>query len=56
MPKPCIRDTTWRWITISKDMYVNEGIRARELRLIDQNGEQLRIKSRNEALEIAANV
>jgi translation initiation factor IF-3 len=35
-------------------MYVNEGIRARELRLIDQNGDQLGVKSRNEALEIAA--
>ncbi|MEJ9282334.1 MULTISPECIES: translation initiation factor IF-3 [Ureibacillus] len=37
-------------------MYVNEGIRARELRVIDQNGEQLGIKSRNEALEMAARV
>ncbi|MBB5148273.1 translation initiation factor IF-3 [Ureibacillus thermosphaericus] len=46
----------WRWIFISKDMYVNEGIRARELRVIDQNGEQLGIKSRNEALEMAARV
>ncbi|NLY80980.1 MAG: translation initiation factor IF-3 [Lysinibacillus sp.] len=35
-------------------MYVNEGIRARELRVIDQNGDQLGIKSRYEALEIAA--
>jgi len=35
-------------------MLVNEGIRARELRLIDSNGEQLGIKSRAEALEIAA--
>ena len=43
-----------RWITISKDMYVNEGIRARELRIIDHNGEQLGIKTRTEALEIAA--
>ncbi|MFD2681541.1 translation initiation factor IF-3 [Bacillus seohaeanensis] len=41
---------------ISKDMIVNEGIRAREVRLIDQNGEQLGIKSKNEALEIAARV
>lgn len=48
------RDNIRRWITISKDMYVNEGIRARELRLIDHNGDQLGIKSRNEALEIAA--
>jgi translation initiation factor IF-3 len=34
-------------------MYVNQGIRARELRVIDHNGEQLGIKTRNEALEIA---
>ncbi|MEE8670038.1 MAG: translation initiation factor IF-3 [Heyndrickxia coagulans] len=39
---------------ISKDMMVNEGIRAREVRLIGQNGEQMGVKSRNEALEIAA--
>ncbi len=44
----------WRWLLISKDMMVNEGIRAREVRLIDQNGEQLGIKSKNEALDIAA--
>jgi len=56
VPKSCIRDTTRRWITISKDMYVNEGIRARELRIIDQNGDQLGIKTRNEALELAARV
>ncbi|RAZ68638.1 translation initiation factor IF-3 [Planococcus maitriensis] len=41
---------------MSRDNNVNEGIRARELRVIDQNGEQLGIKSRNEALEIAARV
>ena len=45
-----------RWIIISKDMYVNEGIRAREIRLIDHNGEQLGVKTRNEALEIATRV
>jgi translation initiation factor IF-3 len=55
VPKPCIRERIIRrWITISKDMYVNQGIRARELRIIDHNGEQLGIKTRNEALEIAA--
>ena len=48
------RDNIRRWITISKDMYVNDGIRAREVRLIDHQGEQLGIKSRNEALDIAA--
>jgi translation initiation factor IF-3 len=35
-------------------MNVNEGIRAREVRLIDVNGEQLGIKTKHEALEIAA--
>lgn len=34
-------------------MLVNEGIRAREVRLIGPNGDQLGIKSRVEALEIA---
>ena len=34
-------------------MNVNESIRAKEVRLIDSNGEQLGIKSREEALEIA---
>src|SRR5699024_4436260 len=34
-------------------MNVNETIRAREVRLIDANGDQLGVKSRNEALEIA---
>ncbi|HLR74534.1 MAG TPA: translation initiation factor IF-3 [Virgibacillus sp.] len=32
---------------------VNEKIRAREIRLIDSNGDQLGVKSRQEALEIA---
>ncbi|OES44170.1 translation initiation factor IF-3 [Domibacillus iocasae] len=37
-------------------MNLNEGIRAREVRLIDQNGEQLGIKQKREALEIATRV
>ncbi|MGX1263475.1 translation initiation factor IF-3 [Rossellomorea marisflavi] len=37
-------------------MILNETIRAREVRLIDQNGEQLGIKTKNEALEIAERV
>ncbi|MFB7301932.1 translation initiation factor IF-3 [Heyndrickxia sporothermodurans] len=35
---------------------VNDGIRTREVRLIGQNGEQLGVKSRNEAIEIASRV
>ncbi|GGJ84619.1 translation initiation factor IF-3 [Lentibacillus kapialis] len=34
-------------------MNVNEKIRAREVRLIDSNGDQLGVKTRNEALDIA---
>src|SRR5690625_2628303 len=34
-------------------MNVNEKIRAKEVRLIDSNGDQLGVKSRKEALEIA---
>ncbi|MFC7321106.1 translation initiation factor IF-3 [Halobacillus campisalis] len=46
----------WRWLVISKDNNnINEKIRAREVRLIDVNGEQLGVKSKNEALDIAAN-
>lgn len=37
-------------------MMVNDGIRSREVRLIDQNGEQLGIKTKFEAMEIAARV
>src|SRR5690625_7673113 len=40
-------------LAISKDMNVNEKIRAREVRLIDSNGDQLGVKTRTEALDIA---
>ncbi|MGZ0086674.1 translation initiation factor IF-3 [Caldibacillus thermoamylovorans] len=52
--KQASRKKPWRWLIISKDFIINEQIRAREVRLIDQNGEQLGIKSKQEALEIAA--
>ena len=48
-----LSNISWRWLTISKDMNVNEKIRAREVRLIDASGEQLGVKSKQEALEIA---
>lgn len=48
-----VRRNIWRWMDISKDMNVNEKIRAKEVRLIDSNGDQLGVKSRQEALEIA---
>lgn len=44
---------TWRWLIISKDLFINEEIRAREVRLVGANGDQIGIKSRNEALEMA---
>lgn len=37
----------------SKDMMVNDGIRAREVRLIAQDGEQLGVKSTTDALALA---
>ncbi|MEO1769692.1 MULTISPECIES: translation initiation factor IF-3 [Enterococcus] len=40
-------------MTIAKDMMVNDGIRAHEVRLIGQDGEQLGVKSKAEALRIA---
>lgn len=40
-------------MTIAKDMMVNDGIRARELRVIGSNGEQLGLKTKSEALAIA---
>lgn len=46
----------WRWLNISKEMIVNEGIRAPQVRLIGQNGEQVGIKSKVEALTMARNV
>ena len=40
--------------TIAKDQtQVNEKIRAKELRLIGQDGEQIGVKSKSEALEMA---
>src|SRR5690625_3567574 len=41
-------------LAISKDMNVNEKIRAREVRLIDSTGDQLGVKSKQEASEIAS--
>ena len=42
-------------MTIAKDMMVNDGIRAREVRLIDDKGEQLGVKSKVDALRMAEN-
>ena len=45
--------SNWRWIAIAQGMNVNNGIRNREVRLIDQNGEQLGVKSKRDALRLA---
>ncbi len=43
----------WRWLTISKDLRINDEIRAREVRLVGEEGEQLGIMSGRDALRIA---
>ncbi len=43
----------WRCIKISSDLRVNEQIRAGKIRLIDADGEQVGIKTINEALDLA---
>ncbi|GAB6172448.1 translation initiation factor IF-3 [Paradesulfitobacterium aromaticivorans] len=43
----------WRWLIISKDLRINEEIRAREVRLVGEEGEQLGILSGRDALQIA---
>lgn len=45
-------DTSWRCIGIN-DLMVNEEIRDREVRLIDQNGEQLGVMPTRQALALA---
>ena len=43
----------WRGDTISKELRVNDLIRAREVRVVDANGDQLGIMTAREALGIA---
>jgi translation initiation factor IF-3 len=43
----------WRWQTISKDHQINEEIRAREVRLVGAEGEQLGILAFREAMQMA---
>ena len=47
-----ITNMTWRYPTIS-ELMINEEIRDREVRLIDENGEQLGIVTSKEALDMA---
>lgn len=46
-------DNLWRWLPIAKDLIINESIRAREVRLIDAEGNQAGVKSKIEALQMA---
>lgn len=49
----CMCQHFWRWQIISKDLRVNEEIRAREVRLVGSDGEQLGIMPVREALKVA---
>jgi len=43
----------WRWNIISKDHQINEEIRAKEVRLVGPEGEQIGIKPFREAMQMA---
>lgn len=43
----------WRYKTISKENLINEEIRDKELRIISNDGEQLGVMSREEAMSLA---
>lgn len=44
----------WRWPIISKEHMINEEIRAKEVRVVGANGEQIGVVSLREALQLAA--
>jgi translation initiation factor IF-3 len=44
---------TWRWTVISKDHMINDEIRAKEVRLVGAEGEQIGITPIREALQMA---
>jgi len=46
-------ELSWRWNIISKEHQINEEIRAKEVRLVGANGEQIGIKPFREALQMA---
>lgn len=46
-------DFFWRWFVISKDLRINDEIRAREVRLVGEEGEQLGIVQLRDAQRIA---
>lgn len=46
-------DFIWRWFVISKDLRINDEIRAREVRLVGEEGEQLGILQLRDAQQMA---
>ena len=48
------KQNIWRCFIIKQDLPINEKIRAKEVNLIDENGEKLGVMSLNEALRIAS--
>ncbi|MFD0588550.1 translation initiation factor IF-3 [Paenibacillus sp. GCM10027627] len=48
-----LKDTIWRWHVISREHQINDEIRAREVRLVGADGEQIGIKSIRDALQLA---
>lgn len=48
--------TIWRWTVISKEHMINEEIRAKEVRLVGAEGEQIGITPIREALQMAADL
>lgn len=50
----CVVLIYWRGDTISRELRVNNDIRAREVRVVDANGDQLGIMSARDALNVAA--
>ena len=48
------KQNIWRCFIIKQDLPINEKIRAKEVNLIDENGEKLGVMSLNEALKIAS--
>ncbi|NIK76250.1 translation initiation factor IF-3 [Paenibacillus castaneae] len=47
------KTTFWRWHVISREHQINDEIRAREVRLVGADGEQIGIKSIRDALQLA---
>ncbi|REE85196.1 translation initiation factor 3 (bIF-3) [Paenibacillus taihuensis] len=49
----CLIHNFWRWQVISREHQINDEIRAREVRVVGAEGEQLGIKPFREALQLA---